>query len=232
MTKEGRTFFEVFSQRSPGKEVKGSGSGSPGEDLLVISEVGSSGSSRPSRNWRGPYRVGLETIVLGAVGGVLLVVGCFFLGLKLGDNGNLTKGPSEPTSGKVASAEKASPKRSTLTVKASQEKPSNVAVAKADPTPKATSNKATSDKDTWSLRVVSYKEGAKSVERATGLATLLKERTGHDAFVARQGSQIVVCLGEFDSKNSTQLEELQKLLKGFKYEDKMQFAGCYPVKVK
>lgn len=227
MTKEGRTFFEVFSQRSPGKEVKGSGSGSPGEDLLVISEVGSSGSSRPSRNWRGPYRVGLETIVLGAVGGVLLAVGCFFLGLKLGDNGSLTKGPSESTSGKVASAEKASPKRSTPTAKASQEKPSNVPVAKAAPAPKATS-----DKDMWSLRVVSYKEGAKSVEKAAGLATLLKERTGHDAFVARQGSQIVVCLGEFDSRNSTQLEELQKLLKGFKYEDKMQFAGCYPVKVK
>ncbi|MBI5124803.1 MAG: hypothetical protein HZA70_01055 [Planctomycetes bacterium] len=112
--------------------------------------------------------------------------------------------------------------------KASQEKPSNVAVAKATPTPKA----AASDKDTWSLRVVSYKEGAKSIEKATGLATLLKERTGHDAFVARQGSQIVVCLGEFDSRNSTQLEELQKQLKGFKYEDKMQFAGCYPVKVK
>jgi hypothetical protein len=227
MTKEGRTFFEVFSQRSPGKEVKGSGSGSPGEDLLVISDVGSSGSSRPSRNWRGPYRVGLETIVLGAVGGVLLAVGCFFLGLKLGDDGSLTKGPSESTSGKVASAEKASPKRSTPTVKASQEKPSNVAVAKAAPTPRAVS-----DKDTWSLRVVSYKEGAKSIEKATGLATLLKERTGHDAFVARQGSQIVVCLGEFDSRNSTQLEELQKQLKGFKYEDKMQFAGCYPVKVK
>ena len=227
MTKEGRTFFEVFSQRSPGKEVKGSGSGSPGEDLLVISEVGSSGSSRPSRNWRGPYRVGLETIVLGAVGGVLLAVGCFFLGLKLGDNGNLTKGPSESTSGKVVSAEKASPKRSTPTVKASQEKPSNVPVAKAAPAPKATS-----DKDMWSLRVVSYKEGAKSIEKATGLATLLKERTGHDAFVARQGSQIVVCLGEFDSRNSTQLEELQKQLKGFKYEDKIQFAGCYPVKVK
>lgn len=227
MTKEGRTFFEVFSQRSPGKEVKGSGSVSPGEDLLVISEVGSSGSSRPRRNWRGPYRVGLETIVLGAVGGVLLSVGCFFLGLKLGDDSNLTKGPSESTSGKVASAEKASPKRSTPTAKASQEKPSNVAVAKAAPT-----SRAASDKDTWSLRVVSYKEGAKSIEKAAGLATLLKERTGHDAFVARQGSQIVVCLGEFDSRNSTQLEELQKVLKGFKYEDKMQFAGCYPVKVK
>lgn len=227
MTKEGRTFFEVFSQRSPGKEVKGSGSGSPGEDLLVISEVGSSGSSRPRRSWRGPYRVGLETIVLGAVGGVLLAVGCFFLGLKLGDNSNLTKGPSESTSGKVASAEKASPKRSTPTAKASQEKPSNVAVAKAAPTPRAASGK-----DTWSLRVISYKEGAKSIEKATGLATLLKERTGHDAFVARQGSQIVVCLGEFDSRNSTQLEELQKQLKGFKYEDKMQFAGSYPVKVK
>ena len=91
MTKEGRTFFEVFSQRSPGKEAKGSGSGSPGEDLLVISEVGSSGSGRPSRNWRGPYRVGLETIVLGAVGGVLLAVGGFFLGFKLVDNRDLTK---------------------------------------------------------------------------------------------------------------------------------------------
>ncbi|MDI6759925.1 MAG: hypothetical protein QMD05_03795 [Candidatus Brocadiaceae bacterium] len=228
MTKEGRTFFEVFSQRSPGKEVKGSSSGSPGEDLLVISEVGSSGSSRPRRNWRGPYGVGLETIVLGAVGGVLLAVGCFFLGLKLGDDRNLTKGPSESTSVKVASAEKASPKRPAPLAKTSQEKPSNVAVAKAAPTPKAVA----SDKDTWSLRVVSYKEGAKGIEKATGLATLLKERTGHDAFVARQGSQIVVCLGEFDSRNNTQLEELQKQLKGFKYEDKVQFAGCYPVKVK
>ncbi len=228
MTKEGRTFFEVFSQRSPGKEAKGSGSGSPGEDLLVISEVGSSGSGRPSRNWRGPYRVGLETIVLGAVGGVLLAVGCFFLGFKLGDNRDLTKGPSESTSVKVASVEKASPKRSTPVAKASQEKPSNVAVAKAAPTPKA----AASDKDMWSLRVVSYKEGAKSIEKAAGIATLLKERTGHDAFVARQGSQIVVCLGEFDSRNNTQLEELQKQLKGFKYEGKMQFAGSYPVKVK
>lgn len=226
MTKEGRTFFEVFSQRSPGKEAKGSGSGSPGEDLLVISEVGSSGS-RPSRNWRGPYRVGLETIVLGAVGGVLLAVGCFFLGLKLGDNRNLTKGPSESTSGKVASAEKASTKRPAPVAKTPQEKPSNVSVAKAAPAPRVAS-----DKDTWSIRVVSYKEGAKSIEKAAGLATLLKERTGHDAFVARQGSQIVVCLGEFDSRNSTQLEELQKQLKGFKYEDKMQFAGCYPVKVK
>ncbi|MFN3468001.1 MAG: SPOR domain-containing protein [Candidatus Brocadiales bacterium] len=224
MNKEGKTFFEVFSQSASGKEVKGSASVSPGEDLLVISEVGSSGRSR--RSWRGPYRVWLETIVLGAVGGVLLAVGCFFLGLKLGDK-DLIKSPTVSSPIKTVQAEKTSPKQQAPAAKVSQEKPGNGPVTKAPITPKTASGK-----DTWSLRVISYKEGAKGLEKATSLANLLRERTGHGAFVARQGSQIVVCLGEFDSKSSVQLEELQKLVRGFKYEDKVQFAGCYPVKVK
>ncbi len=243
MTKEGKTFFEVFSQGTSGREQKSSGR--PGEDLLVISDVS---SDRPKRSWRGPYRVGLETIVLGAVGGVLLAVGCFFLGLKLGDHRNLAKGQLESATTKVATAEKGSPKRPAPVAKAqvpaakvpqekpgnvpiakvSHEKPNNAPVAKASFTPKA----VPAEKDTWSLRVIAYKEGGKGIERATNLATTLKERTGHDAFVAKQGSTIVVCLGEFDSRDSAQLLELQKSIRELKYENKMQFAGCYPVKVK
>lgn len=224
MNKEGKTFFEVFSQSASGGSGKEVG-GRPGDDLLVISDVG--GSSKPKRSWRGPYKVGLETVILGAVGGILLAVGCFFLGLKLGNNRDLAK--AEPKTEKVSYKEKAGPKPVPPAAKVSQEKANEASTKKVSLTPKAVSSK---DKDTWSLRVVSYKEGAKGLEKATALATLLKERTGHDAFVARQGSQLVVCLGEFDGRDNIHLVELQKVMKEFKYEDRVQFAGCYPVKVK
>lgn len=225
MTKEGKTFFEVFSQSASGtsgKETKGSGGGRPEEDLLVISDV--SASSKPRRGWRGPYKVGLETVVLGAVGGVLLAVGCFFLGHKLG-NKDLARGKSAAE--KIAYTEKASSKPLSPIAKVSREKPHEVSTEKVPLAPKTVPSK-----DTWSLRVVSYKEGANGLEKATGLANVLKERTGHNAFVAKQGSQVVVCIGEFNSRDNTQLMELQKQVKEFKYEGKVQFAGCYPVRVK
>ncbi|HHT9120005.1 MAG TPA: SPOR domain-containing protein [Candidatus Hypogeohydataceae bacterium YC41] len=253
MTKEGKTFFEVFSQSGVGKEGKGSAGGRPGEDLLVVSEV--SNSNKPKRSWRGPYRVGLETIVLGAVGGVLLAVGCFFLGHKLGTYKALSKAQAKTE--KIAYNEKTIPKQAssslkptsasskpaspvskanhekpqqvpTETAKAQHEKPQQASTEKVSLTPKTVAP----SKDIWSLRVISFKEGTKSEEKASDLAKVLKERTGQSAFVAKQGSQIVVCVGEFDSKDSAQLTELQKQIKEFKHEGKVQFAGCYPVRVK
>jgi hypothetical protein len=224
MANEGKTFFEVFSQGAAGKQAKGSGSERPGEDLLVISDTG---GGKPRKNWKGPYRIGLATVVLGAIGGVLLAVGCFFLGLKLGGTKDVAKVQPKPAVVQGTHSEKTVPKQPAPAVKHPQERPSSVSLAKTSVAPKPGTGK-----DTWSLRVISYKEGANSLQRATGLAHFLKDRTGQDAFVAKQGSQIVVCLGEFDSRDNPKLAELQKLVKGFKYEDKTQFAGCYPVKVR
>lgn len=235
MAREGKTFFEVFSQGSSEKRSKGSGSERPGEDLLVISDVNSdsssssssNSSSKPRRNWRGPYKVGLATIVLGAVGGVFLAVGCFFLGLKLGGHRDLAQAQPKSATVKAVRVEKTFPRAPSSVAETSITKPSNSPVAKVSSTPKAVPGNAT-----WSLRVVSYKEGAKSLEMATTLANVLKERTGHEAFVARHGSQIVVCVGAFDSQDNPKLSELQKLVRELKYEDRIQFAGAYPVKVR
>ncbi len=225
MSKEGRTFFEVFSQGFKGKESKGSGSERSGEDIIVISEV--KNINRPKRRWRGPYHVGLETIILGAVGGVLLAVGLFFLGLKLGNDNDMASVQSNSAKAKVSYSEKSTQKPSAQGTKVQQDKPTSTSIAKASYAPKKIP-----EKDTWSLRVISYKEGSKNLEKATSLASFLRERTGHNAFVARQGTQLVVCIGEFDTRDSSQLVELQKQVKELKYQEKAQFAGCYPVKLK
>lgn len=254
--KEKKTFFEVFSMDAGGKGgTQGTTGGEgelghaipKGEDIVVISDMATGVPKDKKRSWRGPFGVRLETIILASVGGVLLAVGCFFLGHKLGSN----KAPKEevakaaalpkvsaPAKVEKKSVAKAQEKTSTEAKVKAQEK--NFAEVKAK-APEKTSVEVKAkpvqqpvvpEESKWSLRVISYKDAEKNLEKATSLAKMLKSSMGHDAFVARLGSQIVVCLGEFNSKNSTQLLELQKQLKDFEYENKKQFAGCYPVRIR
>lgn len=235
--KESKTFFEVFSMQSKGKDAETQGAPeegpqipapTQGEDLVVISDVTADTPGR--KRWGGSFNVNLATIILASVGGVCLAVGCFFIGHKLGldkafkdrvvkKEAILGKGTTEQPKAQQVSPAKA---------KVGQVRPSNATAVTAPAKPQV----ATPERLKWSLRVVSYKNIDKNLEKATHLATLLQDRMGHSAFVAKLGSQIVVCLGEFDSKNNTQLHELQKQLKDFKFENKKQFAGCYPVQVR
>lgn len=241
--KEKKTFFEVFSMGAGGKGVTQDTTGGEeelghsipkGEDIVVISDM-TTDSRDKKRSWRGPYGVGLETIIIASVGGVLLAVGCFFLGHKLGSNratkvevakvATLPKVPA-PTKAENKPVAKAVEKTSTEIKAKLPEKTSTEVKTKSAQQPVAP------EESRWSLRVISYKDAEKNLEKATNLAKMLKNSMGYDAFVARLGSQIVVCLGEFNSKNSTQLLELQKQLKDLEYENKKQFAGCYPVRIK
>lgn len=242
--KEKKTFFEVFSMGAEGKGVTPQGTAGGGEglghaipkeeDIVVISDMATGASKDKKRNWRGPFGVRLETIVIASVGGVLLAVGCFFLGHKLGAN----KAPKVEVAKAATLSKVPAPAKveKRLVTKAPEKTSTEV---KAKVSEKMTEEKAkpvqqpvAPEESRWSLRIISYKDAEKNLEKATNLAKMLKNSVGHDAFVARLGSQIVVCLGEFDSKNSAQLLELQKQLKEFEYENKKQFAGCYPVRIR
>jgi hypothetical protein len=174
-------------------------------------------------------RVRQETLIIGAIAATFLAVACFFVGHRIGYN----KGKSGPAEewqetieshgsgssgfGHTKSAEHAQKSADT----------SKDLIAKTDKEqPKRTI------KDKWTLRVVSYKNTKEYIEKAKVAAKTIKVELGYDPFIVNTGKDISVCIGEFDSNDNENLIKIQKALADFKYENKKQFAGCYPVRIK
>lgn len=237
--KPGKTFFEVYgSQSHKGSEVPVSGKAGKekiiedfpvfeGEDLIVISDI----AEMPPAMGGGSGKGKVVAIIIGAACGVGLAIGMFFLGHSLGrgsrpPSGEITvKTPGKATAPKVIQ-ESGGPERPKIVEKQERREKQ---VAKA-PVPPVAPLPATTD--TWTLRIISYSDVQKNLERAAAVADFLQNATGHDAFVARLGNKLVVCLGEFSSKRSPDLLELQKQVRAFEYENRKQFITSYPVRLK
>ncbi len=253
---KGKAFFEVYGSQPPrGKESGEGKSGkeknppgfpsSVGEEFIVISDIGDSlygpEERPPGRGRRG---IILPAIIIGGVCAIGLAVGMFFLGRSLGTAEPPRKtvassgGPERPgdalretikdTKGKSAASERRSAQRRAEAAATAKSLEKRVAESAKPPAavPPAGST------DTWALRIISYSDVQKNLEKAAAVADFLQSTTGQDAFVARLGNKLVVCLGEFNAKNDPELLKLQKQVREFKYENKKQFLSSYPVRLK
>ena len=70
------------------------------------------------------------------------------------------------------------------------------------------------------------------MEKAKELARALQNLVRYNAFVVNTGKELIVCVGEFEANDSPDLVNTQKTLAEFKYENKKQFDGCYPIRMK
>ncbi len=243
--KAGKAFFEVYgSQQQKGDIPVGDKAGEEkipvdfptygGEELIVISDI----ADRLHEGGEGPgggRGALVPIIIIAGVCGIGLAVGMFFLGHSVGKGkapgeevaakASATAGPEVPKIEKrpagTADVAVSTPEKPLKEMAAPLPSPARVVVA---PPPEST--------DTWTLRIISYTDVQKNLEKAAGVADFLQNATGHDAFVARLGNKLVVCLGEFGSKRNPELLELQKQVRDFEYENRKQFISSYPVRIK
>lgn len=170
-----------------------------------------------------------ETLIIGAIAATFLSIACFFIGHKVGYNkGILSQAEEwletiEPQDAKKPAFKQPGPEDVPLKATA---KPAPLQAEKPSEQPKPII------KDTWTLRVVSYKNTKENVEKAKDMAKTIQDVAGHDAFIVNTGKEIFICVGEFEEANSTDLLAVQKILTEFKYQNKRQFEGCYPIRMR
>jgi hypothetical protein len=77
-----------------------------------------------------------------------------------------------------------------------------------------------------SLRVMSYKDS--STHRAAGVDVLrfLRER-GYDAYAAKSGSYVVLCVGEYENMNDPELVRLKDEIRRLRYKGERVFRDSY-----
>lgn len=258
--KSGKTFFEVYGSQPPespsvssvktGKEKVPEEKISvdfpyyEGENIIVVSDIADRLKTGKAKA-EGPGKGGRAAIIIiASVCGIGLAVGMFFLGRSIGVD------KVTPTVGMAAPKLQEKPAATTETKggpSGGPERPEMAAPAPRKPIaerpvpeePPAASPSVTpppaappESKDTWALRIVSYSDVQKNIEKAAAVADFLQGATGQDAFVARLGDKLVVCLGEFDSKDDPRLLALQKQVREIEYENKKQFISNYPVRIK
>ncbi len=196
-----------------------------------------SGTTRAAQtHHKGDVIVRKETLIIGAIAVTFLSVACFFMGHKIGYN----KGILSHDEAWLESIESRESKKNTFTQKGG-ETPQKVVVKPVQPKiekpvekqpeqPKAVTKDTIKDK--WTLRVVSYRNTKENMEKAKELAKILQNGLSQAAFVVNTGKELFICMGEFDSNDSADLINTQKALAEFKYENKKQFGGCYPIRMR
>lgn len=260
--KSGKTFFEVYGSQPPESHSASTSKTDKekipvdfpyyeGENIVVVSDIADRLKTSKTKA-EGPGKGRAAIIIAAIVCGVGLAVGMFFLGRSIGvDKVTPTVGMAAPKvqekpatatgtkggpSGGPERPEMAAPApRKPIVEKPVPEEPSTKvsAAPSVAPPPGAPPPAAPPEsRDTWALRIVSYSDVQKNLERAAAVADFLQNATGQDAFVARLGNKLVVCLGEFDSKDDPRLLELQKQVREIEYENKKQFISNYPVRIK
>ncbi len=175
-----------------------------------------------------------ETLIIGAIAATFLSIACFFVGYKVGFN----KGSLNQAEEWLETIEPRDVKKSTFGEKP-EEPPlaPQKAVSKSEQPLIITKEKQTEQqkpiiRDKWTLRVVSYKNTKESLEKAKELAKILQNSLGYDSFIVNVGKELYICVGEFETNDSADLIEAQKKLAEFKYENKKQFDGCYPIRMR
>lgn len=201
-----------------------------------------------------------ETLIISAIAATFLSIACFFVGYKVGYNkgtGLLEGGEEEqwletaapPVQKKVehapAKVAEVSQKSASKPVPQKTEKPPEPAPVKAAEAPQKPASKPVPQKgeklaeplkpavkDSWTLRVVSYKNTKENVEKAKEVAKVIYDKLGLDAFVVSGEKDIFVCVGEYEGSDISGLTQAQKAVSEMVYENKKQFEGCYPVRMR
>jgi hypothetical protein len=170
-----------------------------------------------------------ETLVISVIVATFFSIACFFVGHKIGHN----KGVVSQVEEWVESLDPKDAKNTGLRQfrpVAGDQKVTSTAVPQQIEKP--TEQQKALSKDTWTLRAISYRNTKGNIERAKGVAKAIQNSLNYDSFVVDTGREILVCVGEFDARDSTDLTRAQKELAGFSYENKKPFKGCYPVRMR
>ncbi len=170
-----------------------------------------------------------ETLIIGAIAATFLSIACFFIGHKVGYN----KGMLSQAEEWLETIEPQDTKK----IPFGQQEPAEVpqkAVSKAAPIKpeKQVEQAKPIIKDKWTLRVVSYKHTKENVEKAKEIGKTIQNMLGYDAFIVKRGKEIFICVGEFEESDNPNLMSAQKTLAEFKYENRKQFEGCYPIRMR
>ena len=175
-----------------------------------------------------------ETLIIGAIAATFLSIACFFVGYKVGFN----KGSLNQAEEWLETIEPQDAKKSTFGQKTEEQPlaPPKAAIKSEQPLiitkEKQTEQNKPIIRDKWTLRVVSYKNTKESLEKAKELAKTLQNSLGYDSFIVNVGKELYICMGEFETNDSTDLIDTQKKLAEFKYENKKQFDSCYPIRMR
>jgi len=171
-------------------------------------------------------RLKQETIIIGAVAATFLSLACFFIGYKVGYNKGVFADPSVPAQVSqvdddiIDNNKKPANKNFPLNLYTDENKRAETYGIK-----RAVDN-------LWTLRMISYKNSSSNLLKATNLAKAIKKMTGVNAFVAKTGNELIVCAGKYKDSKNQELTELQVAMADLVYENKKQFSGCYPVKLR
>jgi hypothetical protein len=171
-----------------------------------------------------------ETLIIGVIAVTFLTIACFFVGYKVGYNKGTT---GQATEEWLETIEPQDAKKTSF----GQSKPSEgtqkaVTKAASIKTEKQAEKITPIIKDKWTLRVVSYKNTKENIEKAKEIAGKLQDALGYSTFVVNTGKELFICIGEFESNDDADLIAAQKAVAGFKYENRTQFEGCYPVRMR
>ncbi|MFQ5685700.1 MAG: hypothetical protein ACE5GV_03480 [Candidatus Scalindua sp.] len=168
-----------------------------------------------------------ETVIFGALGAVFLSLACFFVGYKIGHKNVLEPEVLQESvaHSKLDGIIKSVPKGREI-------KAVDLSLKQA---PIVTAKQGTVTQEhvvKWTLQIISYSNTKQHVKQATNLAKAIKDMTGYNTFVAKRGSEIVVCAGKFNLKDSSELKEALKGISKLEYEGKKQFASSYPIQIR
>ncbi|MGR3220536.1 MAG: hypothetical protein ACUZ8H_12095 [Candidatus Anammoxibacter sp.] len=171
-------------------------------------------------------KISQETIIIFAVAAVFLSVACFFIGYKVGHNSGVASSTetgaytnNDSRSGGLNSVRDDDDKVGALNLFNESDR-SEISGIKR------------SSSNLWTLRIISYKSTNANLIKATNLAKAIKNMTGTNSFVAKVGKELIVCVGKFKDDNNQGLIDLQIKMQDLVYENKKQFRGAYPVKLK
>ena len=177
-----------------------------------------------------------ETLIIGAIAATFLSVACFFVGHKAGYNKGITNQAEEwletiePKKTQPGGIGQSKP------IDATKEKTAKDTASKVEKKSGSDAKLVIQDnaiiKDRWTIRVISYKNSKANVQRAKEIAGMLQESLGYSSFVVNTGKDLFVCVGEFDDLNSADLTKTQRDVANFEYQNKKQFSGCYPVRMR
>lgn len=176
-----------------------------------------------------------ETLIIGAIAATFLSIACFFIGHKVGYN----KGIMSQAEEWLETIEPQKPKKTVFGPQEPAEMPPQKTVSKpaaVKPEKQIEQQKSTvkepSIKDKWTLRVISYKNTKENIEKAKEIAKTIQDTFGYNTFVVNTGKEIFICVGEFETSDNAALIDAQKALAEFKYENRKQFEGCYPIRMR
>ncbi|MEP9410311.1 MAG: hypothetical protein HRF42_02735 [Candidatus Brocadia sp.] len=176
-----------------------------------------------------------ETLIIGAIAATFLSIACFFIGHKVGYN----KGIMSQAEEWLETIEPQGPKKTAFGPQEPAEMPPQKTVSKqapVKPEKQIEQQKPTVKepiiKDKWTLRVISYKNTKENIEKAKEIAKTIQNTLGYDTFIVNTGKEIFICAGEFETSDNAALINAQKAIAEFKYENRKQFEGCYPIRMR